>query len=84
MPSTVTTKERLATLEEQGKRNINDHNAILEQLKGLSNKLDEAIEQKADKAELNDIKNKLWFLLAGIVLAFIGVIIFVVEGHIKI
>lgn len=64
-------QERLAVIDEKLKQNALDHEEIKKGLCNIENKLDVAIEKKADKTELEKLDNRFW----GVVIVLIGSII---------
>ena len=79
---TTTEKERLSVLEEQGKRNIEDHKSIMEAISKMSCKLDTVIKEKADKVEVDDINKKLWAFATLIISSFIGLLVYMLQDKI--
>lgn len=83
MATQTSTKERLATLEEQGKRNLEDHKTILEEVKCMNNKLDAFAANKADKSEVEDMKSKLWWIITTVAGSFVAVLLYIIQDAIK-
>lgn len=73
-------ERRFTILEEQGKRNTEDHKIIMVELQSLNGKLDQAIQAKADKSELKGLSNRLWGFITAFTLAlvssFVGLLIY--------
>lgn len=80
---TDTLKERISVLEEQGKRNIEDHATLMVELKTINAKLDEAIRTKADKEELKELNSKLWGFVTIVITAFVGLLVYLIQGSMK-
>ena len=80
---TTTEKERLSVLEEQGKRNIEDHKSIMEAISKMSCKLDTVIKDKADREELKELNSKMWGFVTLIITAFVGLLVYLIQGSMK-
>lgn len=75
--------ERLAIMEEKLNQNSIEHQEIKKILETFSNKLDTAIENKADKSELKTISNRMWGFVSAAATALLGIIIYLVESQFK-
>lgn len=75
-------ERRFTILEEQGKRNIEDHKSIMEAISKISCKLDTAIKEKADKVDVDDINKKLWAFATLIISSFIGLLVYMLQDKI--
>jgi len=56
------------------KQNTCEHTEIKTALSDIDKKLDRAMEQKADKEEVKDLRDKSWQIILAIIVAFIGLI----------
>ena len=73
-------ERRFTILEEQGKRNCEDHKSIMDIINKIDRKLDEAIEKKVDKTDYIDMKNKQWMVIMAVITAFIGLIVYELQN----
>ena len=71
--------ERLAIMEEKLNQNSCEHQDMKKMLESLNTKLDEAIEKKADKSELDDINKKLWGFATLFITAFFGILVYMIQ-----
>lgn len=83
MEKSDTIKERISVLEEQGRRNQIDNSNMLAELKSINEKLDGAIRTKADREELKELNSKLWGFVTIIITAFVGLLVYMIQGNMK-
>ena len=72
-------ERRFTILEEQGKRNCEDHKSIMDKICKIDAKLDTAIKEKADRIELDDINKKLWGFATLFITAFFGILVYMIQ-----
>lgn len=77
----ITTKERLVVIEERLEQNSREHTDIKTTLVSINNKMDEAIKNKADQADVDTISNRMWAIAGLFITAFIGLIVWLVQQH---
>lgn len=81
--NTLEQERRFTILEEQGKQNIEDHSSIMEAIQKMTSKLDNVIQNKADKEDVDEVNKKLWGFATVIITAFVGLIVYLFQSHIK-
>lgn len=89
MTETDKTKIRVleVQLDDMKIQNAEDHKEIKEEMKSgfgtLNSKLDAAIECKADKSEVKDLRDKSWQIIAGIFIAMVTALIGLIVSLVK-
>jgi len=73
----------IAVLKENAMQNNKDHQEIKQALNKIELKIDKAIEEKADKTDLKDLRDKGWAVILAIIVAFIGLIVTALKVFIK-
>jgi hypothetical protein len=81
--NTLEQERRFTILEEQGKQNFSDHKMIMETISRIDRKLDTAIKEKADREDVDEVNKKLWGFATVIITAFVGLIVYLFQSHIK-
>lgn len=81
--NTLEQERRFTILEEQGKQNVEDHRSIMEAIQKMTSKLDNVIQNKADREDVDDVNKKLWAFATIIITAFVGLIVYLFQSHIK-
>jgi len=62
------------TAEETKVQNTAEHLEIKTSLKDISRKIDSAIEGKADKDDVKDLRDKGWGIIMAIIVVFLGLV----------
>ena len=70
-------------MEQQGKQNITDHQAMMIALEKMDAKLDDVIQSKADKSELKTVSNRMWAFVSAAATALITIFIYLVTSQFK-
>lgn len=81
--NTLEQERRFTVLEEQGKQNNLDHKSLMEAINKINQKLDNAIQNKADREDVDEVNKKLWGFATVIITAFVGLIVYLFQSHIK-
>ncbi len=63
------------------KQNTVEHNEIKADVKEIAKKIDEAMEQKADRSEVKEIKDKAWQIILAVVVAVIGALFAIIKSY---
>lgn len=89
----MATNTEIALLKQEMKmvteQNREDHQqikadvcSVKKDVKELKDYLIQAVEQKADKAEVDKINSRLSWAASAVILAFLGLLVYLVESHI--
>lgn len=81
--NTLEQERRFTILEEQGKQNVEGHKSIMEAIQKMTCKLDDVIQNKADREDVDEVNKKLWGFATVIITAFVGLIVYLFQSHIK-